>query len=479
MPSVAPPLPGYLPLHLVTLAHAGLALWVTAHALLTKRDVRAAIAWIGLAWLSPFIGPALYFLFGINRVTRRAARLAPGVARHERFATAPASLPPLPEHIAAIARVGERMSGRHLTAGNAVALYRDGDEAYPAMLAAIAGARRSIALASYIFRDDLVGGAFIRALGDAHARGVEIRVLLDGVGSGYLASSAARALRREGIAVARFMHHWAPWRMPFLNMRNHKKLLIVDGAVGFTGGLNLGAENVLRLRPSHPVEDVQFRIEGPVVALLMLSFDEDWDFTTGEALDGPAWWPPLAAAGPVCARGLSSGPDEDLGKLASLLATAAGAAKRRLRIVTPYFLPDQTLMSAIALAALRGVAVEIVLPERSNHVLLDWATRAHLGFFAGPGMTVHLTGAPFDHSKLTTVDGAWCALGSANWDVRSLRLNFEFMLECYDPGMTDEIDGLIDAKIARARRLAPAELAARPLPARLRDAAARLLLPYL
>ena len=482
MPSVASSWPGNLVLDLLlTLLDMGLALWVTAHALLTKRDVRAAIGWIGLAWLSPFAGPALYYLFGINRVTRRAARLASGVARRERL-SATALLPPpppLPENIAAIAGAGERLTGRPLAAGNALALYRSGDEAYPAMLAAIAGARRSIALASYIFRADRVGGAFIAALAEAHARGVEIRVLVDGVGSGYLHSSAARALRRRGIAAARFMHHWLPWRMPFLNMRNHKKLLIVDGAVGFTGGLNLGAENVRRLRPPRPVEDVQFRVAGPVVAMLMQSFAEDWVFTTGETLNGAAWWPALAAAGQVCARGLSSGPDEDLGKLTAVLATAVAAAKRRLRIVTPYFLPDQPLMAAIALAALRGVAVEIVLPERSDHPLLDWAMRAHLRFFAAPGMAVHLTGAPFDHSKLVTVDGAWCALGSANWDVRSLRLNFEFMLECYDSGTAGEIDGLIDAKIARARRLDPAELAA-PGPAqRLRDAAARLLLPYL
>jgi len=463
---------------LFALADALAAIWVTGHALLTKRDVRAAIGWIGLAWLSPFVGPVLYCLFGINRVSRRASRLTARTAPYERPAMG-APLPDLPEHIAAIAGVGDRLTGRPLLPGNGFALYRSGDEAYPAMLEAIRRAERSIALASYIFRADRVGAAFIDALAAAQARGVEIRVLIDGIGSGYLFSSAARALGRRGIKFARFMHHWLPWRMPFLNMRNHKKLLVVDGRIGFTGGLNLGAENLRRLRPPRPVEDVQFRIDGPAVALLMLTFAEDWSFTTGEVLAGEAWWPAIAPAGRVWARGVGSGPDEDLGKLASLLATAVTVAKRRLRIVTPYFLPELPLMAAIVLAALRGVAVEIVLPERSDHRPLDWAMRAHLAFFAVPGMTIHLTGAPFDHSKLATVDGAWCMLGSANWDARSLRLNFEFTLECYDSAMVETIDRLIDEKIARGRVLSPADLAARHPLFRLRDAAARLLLPYL
>lgn len=463
---------------LFALADVLAALWVTGHALLTKRDVRAAIGWIGIAWLSPFIGSALYYLFGVNRVSRRASRLAPGMASHAPPAVS--VLPPdLPEHIAAIARVGDRLTGRPLLPGNAFALYRSGDEAYPAMLEAIRRAERSIALASYIFRADRVGAAFIDALAAAQARGVEIRVLIDGIGSGYLFSSAARALGRRGIRVARFMHDWLPWRMPFLNLRSHKKLLVVDGRIGFTGGLNLGAENLRRLRPPRPVEDVQFRIDGPAVALLTLTFAEDWAFTIGELLTGEAWWPAIAPTGSVWARGVGSGPDEDLGKLASLLTTAVSAAKRRLRIVTPYFLPELPLMAAIMLAALRGVAVEIVLPERSDHRLLDWAMRAHLAFFAVPGMTIHLTGAPFDHSKLATIDGAWCALGSANWDARSLRLNFEFTLECYDSAMVGTIDRLIDEKIARGRVLSRADLAARRPLVRLRDAASRLLLPYL
>ena len=480
MPSLELNLPFDLSVDIIALADVLAAAAVTAHVLLRKRDVRAAIGWIGLVWLSPIAGPALYYFFGINRVMRRAARLTPRVARRGPVAAAGSTAPdnpPLPENILTIVRVGDRLTSHPLFPGNAISPFCSGDEAYRAMLDAIGTARRSIALASYIFRADRVGNAFIEALREARGRGVEIRVLVDGIGSGYLFSSSVRELQRAGVLVARFMHHWLPWRMPFLNMRSHKKLLVVDGTIGFTGGLNLGAENLRRLRRARTVDDVHFRVDGPVVSQLMLTFAEDWSFTTGEVLSDNRWWPDIASVGPVLARGISSGPDEDVGKLQALLATAVAAAKQRLRIVTPYFLPDQQLMFGIELAALRGVQVDIVLPERSDHRLMDWAMRAHLGFVAVPGVTVHLTPTPFDHSKLVTVDGVWCALGSANWDVRSLRLNFEFMLECYGVSTASDIDRIIDGKIARARKLSL--LHARSLPVKLRDAAARLLLPYL
>lgn len=145
----------------------------------------------------------------------------------------------------------------------------------------------------------------------------------------------------------------------------------------------------------------------------------------------------------------------------------------------PYFLPDQRIMSDIALAAMRGVTVDLIIPANSNHRVLDWATRSHLGFFGVPGLNIYLTPLPFDHSKIVTIDGLWCGLGSPNWDLRSLRLNFEFMLECYDAPFVKKIDTLIDRKIARSKKLNLKQLNNRPARIKLHDAAARLLLPYL
>jgi len=459
------------------------------HVLLRKRDVRAATAWIGVAWLSPGFGAALYYVFGINRVMRRTSRMNPGVTPRKALVTAkpatadttPAApeISSLPENIATIARVSALASRHMLAPGNALTVLRAGDEAYPAMLEAIGEAKQSVAIASYIFHADKIGLVFVEALKKAQDRGAEIRVLIDGVGAGYLRSPIAERLAAAGISTVQFMHYWQPWRMPFVNMRNHKKLLIVDGALGFTGGLNIADQNVLADNPPDPVNDMHFRFEGPIVTQLMVTFAEDWNFMTGEELDGDRWWPDIPTAGAIPARGISSGPDEDIGVLSSVMATAVSEAKRRLRIVTPYFLPDQTLTACLVIAALRGAEVDIVVPERSDHAEFQWAMHAHLALLAAPGITIYYSRPPFDHSKLMTVDGAWSLVGSANWDVRSLRLNFEFNVECYGPRATTEIDRLIDDKIATARKILPVEFAARPLAVKLRDSAARLLLPYL
>ncbi|HXR96173.1 MAG TPA: phospholipase D-like domain-containing protein, partial [Rhizomicrobium sp.] len=225
-------------------AHLVLALLVTADVLLKKSDVRGALGWIGAVWLAPLLGAVLYYMFGINRVTRRALKLA----RLDRGETAAKSAPAEPKgapHILTLAEVGRRVTGVALSAGNSIAILTGGDEAYPAMLQAIRSARHSVALASYIFRGDEAGEEFVTALSEAQARGVEVRVLLDSVGTGYVFSTVYHRLRRAGVPVARFLHTWVPWRMPFLNMRNHRKLLVADGRLAFMGGMNIATENCL------------------------------------------------------------------------------------------------------------------------------------------------------------------------------------------------------------------------------------------
>ena len=465
---------------LIGTAHLLLAAAVTAHVLLHKRDVRAALGWIGLAWLSPVVGVILYFLFGINRVTRRAIRF--GGLRREREREREAgddARPDVPEPIALLALVGRRVTGTDLAAGNRADLFEGGDEAYPAMLAAIEAARHSIALESYIFRGDEAGLKLADALIAAHRRTVAVRVLIDGVGGGYLFSPIAHHLREAGVPVGRFLHSRVPWRMPFLNMRSHKKLLIVDGCVAFAGGLNIGAENCSRDGNPAPVDDVHARIEGPVVAQLMDVFGRDWFFAAGESLKDALWWPPLMPAGSVFARTIRSGPDADVYSLETILGAALTQARRRVRIVTPYFLPSQRLESAIGQAVLRGVAVEIILPHQGNHPLLDWAMRAQLRFFHEMPPVVFFSPAPFDHAKLATVDGEWCLIGSSNWDTRSLRLNFELDVEFYDRALTAQIDARIDKRIALSHRVSRADLLRAPRWRKIRDAAIRLMSPYL
>ncbi|MGY2050968.1 phospholipase D-like domain-containing protein [Methylobacterium sp. JK268] len=452
-----------------------LALAVTLHALLNKREVAAAIGWIGLAWLSPLAGSALYALFGINRVNRRARRLPvlpvrkPGVKQAD-----PVTVPP---PFRALERAGDRLTHLPLTGGNRIVLLRHGDEAYPAMLAAIEAARESVGLSSYIMRDDASGEAFVAALARAKARGVAVCVLIDGIGSGYFFPAIYRRLRQEGIPAGLFMHSAVPWRMPFLNLRTHKKVLVVDGRVGFAGGVNIGDENRVSQNPPEPVRDTHFRLDGPVVGQLAQAFARDWSFVMGEDLEGPAWFPAIPPAGDVPARVVTSGPDADIEKIEYVVLAALAVAQHSVRLVTPYFLPSEILLTALALAAMRGIAVDVVIPNKSNHRLVDWATRAHVGPLLKSGARIWLDRPPFDHSKLMVVDDAWCFVGSANWDTRSFRLNFELNVEVYDTAFAAELNRLIEGKMRV--QLTREDLRARALPARLRDAAVRLLLPYL
>jgi cardiolipin synthase len=455
---------------LVALLHLMLAVGVTVHVLLTKREAGSSVAWIGLAWLAPIMGSVLYLLLGINRVRRRAQSLhRPRPPKRTRNIGTARS-----DHLAALEHAGQQITGRPTEDGNSIRLLQNGDNAYPQMLAAIDGATRSIALASYIFRADVAGNPFIEALTRAKDRGVEVRVLIDGYGGGYFTSSTYHRLRRAGVPAARFLHSTLPWRMPFLNLRSHKKILAIDGRVVFTGGLNIGAENLTRMHPRHPVFDTHFVFEGPIVAQLIDVFAADWLFATKENLSGDAWFPALSPAGDSTSRVVTSGPDNDLEKIEFVVLSALSCARKSIRIMTPYFLPDERIITALSLAAFRGVEVDLVLPEHSNHPTVDWGSRVQMAPLLKAGCRVWTYPAPFNHSKLMTIDDLWALVGSANWDVRSFRLNFELDLEVYTSGVVREIDTLISAH--QKERLT---LDHRALALKLRDGAARLLVPYL
>jgi cardiolipin synthase len=456
------------------LAHVALAGGVTVHVLLNKRNVGTSVSWIGIAWLSPLFGAVLYFALGVNRVKRRARRL-----RRERshLFLVPDVAPGAPgaDPLTPLEYAIGRLTGLSAEEGNAVQLLRNGDGTYPAMLAAIDAAQHSVGMLSYIFRADSAGQLFIDALIRARRRGVQVRVLIDGIGGGYFWSGTYNRLRRGDVPVARFLHSYFPWRTPFLNLRNHRKLLVVDGRLGFVGGINIGAENVLAKAPRHPVRDTHFRIEGPVIEQLVEAFADDWLFQTGERLVDEAWFPKLDAVGSMTARVVTSGPDEDLEQVEFVALHAISCARRSIRVVTPYFLPPDVLTTALGLAAMRGVTVDVVVPERSNHTLLDWARRVSLRALAEAGCRIWLLPPPFDHSKLMTIDDSWALIGSANWDTRSFRLNFELNVEIQDSSFARELALATQS----GRKLTLTEIDGDPLLLRLRNGAARLLQPYI
>ena len=457
------------------------ALIASAHVVLHKRNSRAAVGWVGAIWFAPFLGTTLYLLLGINRIERHAKRKRPQsvvelepcvVPLAERESIAGGSLRDLNQ-------LAERISGLPLTAGNSVDVLINGDKAYPAMLAAIAQAKRTITLATYIFDRDRIGRQFVEALGAAVLRGVKVRVLIDGVGATYRWPTVRRLLQRAGVPVAFFLPTLVPWRLHYTNLRNHRKLLIVDGETAFTGGMNIREGNMEDSRSSRAIRDVHYRVCGPVVAQLQEIFVIDWRFTTGEMLSGPDWFHCSVPRGEIAARCVADGPDEDLDRVRKLLHGAISVARESIAIVTPYFLPDDALITALNVAALRGVKVDIFIPERGNLRFVQWASTAQLWQVLEHGARVWLTPPPFDHAKLMLVDAEWALVGSTNWDPRSLRLNFEVNVELYSQALAAELHQLIEVRKAHARPLTLAEVNARPMWQQLRDGVVRLFSPYL
>jgi cardiolipin synthase len=451
------------------------------HALLSKRDPRAALGWIAVCVLFPLLGPSLYFMLGINRVRTRAQKLAPeraAVTAAGRESDSASGQPASPS-ASVLERVGRAVSRASLRPGNAVELLHDGERAFPSMLDAIAKAREEVLLATYIFESNATGERFVDALSDAIGRGVTVRVLVDGVGELYSWPRVTRRLRKRSVPVQRFLPpRLLPPRLQ-LNLRNHRKLLVVDGTIAFTGGMNIGDRHLVAdAGNKHPVVDVHAKVRGPVVADLRRVFVEDWRWVSGETLVDSSV-DTSVPAGAACARVVSDGPSDELERISVLMEAAAALATRRLRIMTPYFLPPRGLIASLQIAALRGVEVEVVLPEHNNLPYVYWATRKMLWEILGRGVRVYLQSGPFVHTKLLAVDDEYVLLGSANVDPRSLRLNFELVLEVYDAGLAREVSAHFDAAIARSREVTLLEMETRPILVKIRDALAWLASPYL
>jgi cardiolipin synthase A/B len=457
---------------LLLLLHVGCASVAAVHALLTKADPRSAFGWIVVCWLFPLAGSLLYAFFGINRVRSRARQLRSGLPTM-RDAGAPA---PSDEAVAQLTRIGDAVTQWSRVPGNTVEPLENGENAFPPMLKAIAAARQSVWLATYIFETDPVGREFIDALAGATARGVEVRVLIDGVGEWYSWPHAVSLLRRAGVRAARFL---APRLLPLprlaVNLRNHRKLLIVDGQIGFLGGMNIGGREVGKTGHRR-MTDLHFEVHGPIVTQLARAFSIDWQFAAGEELQIAAA-PELA--GPAICRAITDGPDEDNDKLLNVILGALSVARHQILVMTPYFIPQPELTSALQAAALRGVEVCLVLPERSNLRYVDWASRRWWPPLLARGVRIYLQPAPFSHTKLLIVDGAYAQIGSANMDLRSLRLNFEIAVEIYCTNTCQQLVAYVLAARARAREFTLQLALGQSSLVRARDSLFWLLSPYL
>ncbi len=448
------------------------------HALLFKREPAAAFGWIAFCLLFPVVGPIFYYLLGINRIRMRARRL-----RGEQVAGLDAANATVPESIPTAfrtqAQISRAVTGLPMTHNNLIESFVGGEAAYPAMLEAIEQATDRVYLSTYIFESNQTGQRFADALAAATARGVDVRVLLDGAGEFYNRPAIRHRLRRDGVRVERFLPPRLLPPSPVINLRNHRKLLIADGDTVFIGGMNIGDRH-LSERPDHRagIRDIHFRVQGPVTAQLEDVFLDDWEFITGER---PNPLPSTASApvGTALGRTLVDGPNEDLHRLTMVLVGAVAAAREHIAIMVPYFLPPRELVAALQAAAVRGTRVDIILPGHNNLPFMHWASRNMLWELVKWNVGVYYQFGPFDHTKLIVVDRHYTQVGSANLDARSLRLNFEIMLEVYDTHFGERMASHVEAARREAHRVTLKELDERPILPRIRDAMAWLFTPYL
>ena len=454
---------------------------VTAHIICRKDDVKSSIGWIGLVWLTPILGSVVYIIFGINRIRRKALSLrnkGPDI-----FTVTGKSAEEIekeiPRPFLQLMRLGYKVHPQHFALGNRAQAFVNGDKAYPEMCRLIASAKKEVLMQSYIFDNDRAGQMFVKALKQAAKNGAKVKVLVDGVGLNYSKPTIAAALRRTpGIEFSVFLPSKSPINLPFVNLRNHRKILIVDGLAAFFGGMNVAEGNLVQTQPKEPIIDITFKVEGPVVDQMSRVFEEDWIFSGKKHFIPASFRAGGPLPGTMPARIIPDGPDGDYGKIELMALGALSCAQKTVQIVTPYFLPENNILIALEVAAMRGVNVEIILPSKSNILGMDGAMRANFARLLEKGVKIYRTRPPFDHSKIMLVDDSWLFVGSANWDVRSFKLNFECNMECLDKQLAREVGKIIARKKANATAEKWDKNIRPPLWRTLADNALRLLTPY-
>jgi cardiolipin synthase len=428
----------WLTVHVLVVA-LGLGVYVMAsRALYQRRHPSAAIAWVVMLTLLPYVALPLYFMFGSRKVSGRQ-RVLPVETTVVRSSGS--------DDLAAWARrLAGAMSLPNASTYRDLRIHRDGGEALVALRSLIEGATRSIDLCTFLLARDPLGREVGELLMQRARAGVKVRVLLDGFGVWLGGHFDLGSLRAAGVEVVKFVPALKS-AVRGLNLRNHRKMLLVDGERFWTGGRNIGGEYFEGdpTRGRAPWHDLSFDLRGPLAERAQQRFDLDWNYASHLPPPRFAGVQDDAGADPSqLAQLIPSGPDQVDDTVHALLVSGAFMARERILAVTPYFVPDATLVMALTLAARRGIAVDLVLPARSNHRLADVARNRPLRDLARAGARVWLT-AHMVHAKAVVIDEGFALVGSANLDARSLFLNYEMMVAFYRPAdiaaFADWIDG--------------------------------------
>ena len=341
-------------------------------------------------------------------------------------------------------------AGAPIVGGNDVKILLNGEQIYPALVAAIRGARASITYAQYFFDEGPVADDLVVALAERCRAGVRTHVLLDGVGSLNTPTRYTDALREAGCEVRTF-RAVRPWSLRRANNRNHRRILVVDGRVGFTGGSGVSRKWMGDGRTADHWRDTDIRVEGPAVEWMQAAFIENWVEAAGEALGGDAYFPRAQGRrGEVSAQVVRSSPEGGSYAMYSTLLIALNAARRSIRITNPYFLLDEAMTAALLERVRRGVTVEVLVPGVIDHNFVRQASRATWGRLLEAGVKIYEYRPALLHAKTMVIDGRWATVGSANLDPRSFSLSQELNVIVYDRGIARRMEEVFAADLAHA-----------------------------
>ncbi len=453
--------------------------------LLTKKNNPAStIAWILAIVALPIFGGLLFIVFGINRVRRRAAykqratsRIAPLLPIQSDQQLIPGeSEDPFERRLM---RLATRVAGTVPTVGNRIEILNDTNRTMGLIEQAILSAKQSLHLEYYIWQPDITGTHLRDRLIEKAREGVKIRFLYDAIGSLFLTRSFLDPMRQAGIEVAVFLpgRSWAErWS---INLRSHRKLVIVDGQTGFTGGVNIGDEYLGRDPSLGYWRDTHLKLQGPVVLQLQQIFAEDWYHATGNELIDADLFPVPNQTGRTIGQAIAAGPDRDIAGCHALMFAAINDAQHRVHLATSYFVPTPPLVTALETAAYRGVKVRLLLSGRSAHFWTILAGRSYYQSLLEAGIEIYEYTRGLMHAKTLTVDGGWSLVGSPNFDARSLLLNFEVAVAMYDESAASQLESHFEQDLAHARRIELADWYARPIHHVLPENFCRLFAPVL
>lgn len=443
---------------------------------LQKREPVATMSWLlGLALL-PYLGFLIYHWFGPQKIRRHRLRRS-----RSRSAMNAQKIDPDEGEAAELVRLSMATTGLPVTSSAEVRLLVDGAAKYTALLDDIARAEHHVHLEYYIYEPDRTGTALRDALVERARAGVRVRLLLDAVGAARVKAKFLAPLVEAGGEVAWFhpMRFGRIWKRPWTNLRTHRKIVIIDGRIGFTGGMNITDEQDERLR-ADAYRDLHLRLVGKSVRVLQLVFAEDWAYATGrrDFLAEVERQTPPVDPGPIRTQVVTSGPDSSWEPIHRAHVSAIHGAKQRVWMTTPYFVPGEAAMMALSSAALAGLDVRLLVPEMSDSKLVTYAARSYFGPLLLAGVKIYEYRSRMLHSKSLLVDDTVAMIGSANFDHRSFRLNFEVSVLFDDAGVAGQLAKLIEGEFANAPRVHRGRK--RPLlRARMPEALARLCSPLL